>query len=76
MALRLSRVMNRYRWAKELSQRQLSEEIGLDGTAALSHIERGGMPTSGNLAKIVIWLLSEDPDATEDVPEENEIDNC
>lgn len=57
--MRLGIVIRKYRLMSELGIRELAKEIGTS-TATLSRIERG-FPADGNtLAKVLVWLMTQE----------------
>ena len=56
--MNLCTVLKKYRWAMEITIREMAKEIGCS-PATLSRIENGETPSGAVLAKILVWLLQE-----------------
>lgn len=54
--MRLSRILERWRYGAELTLKAAAEQIGIP-LQTLSRIERGGVPDGETLARILVWLV-------------------
>lgn len=66
--MRLSAVLENYKWAKKLTARDMAAQIGIT-PAIYTNFEDGKNVSANALAKIIAWLLA-DPDPPAITPSE------
>jgi transcriptional regulator with XRE-family HTH domain len=65
--MRLGKIVRRWRNAAEIPLRDVALEIGI-APSTLVHMEMGKIPPhSETLIKIIVWLLSDEPEVTNEV---------